>query len=183
MAKARRKLEISEDGLINDIEAEILRMCKHGFDDHDILKYLDKPREFDDVNPNEVTLANLPALYSWCSGFSVDRNAMGGLGGSSRSGKRHKVSRKFEFYCQIQYIMSEVETREASKKLKRLAWWLFDLVDGNLDLDGFVVGSPEMQEVELFPKWRIVGDELRTVSNFNIKIVYPFVDRSTISRR
>jgi len=180
MAKSRRALQVSEDGLINDIEREIIRMCEIGFEEDPYLKFMDQPNVFDDVNPNEIVLADLPALYAWNSGFGVSRDSIGGMGGGR---KAHKVSRKFEFYCQIQYIIPEVETKAASKKLRKIAWWLFELVDGNLDLDGFVIGSPSLEECDLFPKWRLVGDEVRSVSNVNIKIVYPFVDMSTISRK
>jgi hypothetical protein len=189
MAKSRRELKVSEDGLINDIEGEIIRMCQVGFDDDPTLRYMRQPKVFDAVNPNEVVLTEVPALHAWCSGFGVERDSMGGLGNSGQGRRRGrdrkgpKVSRKFEFYCQIQYIIPEVETREASKELRKVAWWLFELIDGNLDLDGFVVGSPSLEEVELFPKWRLVGDEVKTVSNVNIKIVYPFVDMSAISRK
>lgn len=182
MAKVREGFEgPSQDGLIKDVERRILTMCEDGFQTDDVLKHLDsKPTVFEDINPNEVELSDLPALYCWCSGFGVDLPQAGGLG---RKNNNRKVTRNFEFYCNVQYMCRMHETKEHSDTMKTMGWHLFNLISSNMDLDGLVIGDPQLLEVDLFPRWRLVGDKLQNVSNVNIKIVYPYQDRSSISKR
>lgn len=167
------KMDVSKDGLINDLENQLLRMCEEGFRNHQHLQHM-KLNEAQDVNPDDVGLVDLPAIYAWCTGFGVKRNTI--------VGKGHELARKFEFYCEIQYIMPRLEGRKASKELRKIAWWLFELVDGNLDLNGWVQGDTEMLDVGLYPQAKIIDGKVQPVSQVNIKVIYPFVDRSKTSR-
>lgn len=168
-------IEVSEEGMINDLEARLLTVCLDGFDNHEFLR-LNRPSEYYDCNANEMAISDLPALFTWCNGLGVNRDEVGGALGN-------KKSRKLEFYCNVQYIVPEVETREASKKLRKIAWWLLDVVDGSLDLDGLVLGDPRLEDLDLFPRWRLVGEEPRACSVVNIRIIYPHVDKSAVTRR
>lgn len=165
-------VKTSPDGLINDVETQMLRMVEEAFRRDENLKYIERPRIIEDVNPGEVEITDIPALYVWCTGFGRDINTMGA--------RPQEISRKFEFYCNVQYIIPKLEERRASKELRKVAWWLFNVVDGNLDLDGWVQGNTQMQDVDLFPRLMLVGGKVMPVSSVNIKIIYPFVDRQTI---
>jgi len=171
-----RKFKVGRDGLIKDIERGLLDICKTGFRHDERLKFLNKPSQFEDANPDELEVKDLPSLFVWCNGFTPSTDTLGGMSGEP-------IDRKMLFYCNVQYIIPAIETKDASDRLRAVAWWLFQVVHRNLDLGGIVLGQPTLEEVDLFPKPRIVNGKLMSVSNVNIKIVYPYNDRSRVSSR
>lgn len=166
-------------GFYNDIEANLLKICKIAFEQNEDLRYdlSWHPKQWLDCNPNKVsTVSDLPALYVWADGFQPSTDSIG-----KSLGK--KMTQKLKFYCNVQYIIPLIEDYEGDKKMKELAWFLFEAVSENQNLYDIANGDAEIYEVTTYPALKVVGDKLTPVSSVNIKIVFNVTRKTVMAKR
>jgi hypothetical protein len=176
MGRRSTAYEPSPAGLVLDVEEEMLRMCQEGFHDQDELKFLEGPKNFKTINPQEDENLDIPSLYVWNNGFSVE-----GIGLGAGTGK--KTGREIELFCNIQYITPSVTDVDSSKELKKIGWHLFNWVDANQELGDIVNTWTSDVEVDFFPQITLVGDSVTKISNVNLKISYTYRDNKSRTQR
>ena len=162
-------------GLMNDIEANLLKVVKIAFESNENLRYdlSYHPKVWMDINPDKISqIEDLPALYVWSDGFKTEVSTLGGMSGN-------KMTQKIFFLCNVHYMIPLVEDYEGDKKLKEIAWFLFESVSENQNLYDLINGQPEIAEVRTYPDLKIIGEKIIKVSNVNLKVVFPY-NRKTV---
>lgn len=166
-------------GIMNDMEANLLKVVKTAFESNDNLRYdlSYHPKVWLDINPDKVSqIEDLPALYVWSDGFRPTVDTIGGMGGN-------KMTQKINFFCNVHYMLPLVEDYEGDKKLKEIAWFLFETITENQNLYDMVNGQANIVEVLTYPDLRIIGEKIIKVSNVNIKVVFPYIRKTVMAIR
>jgi hypothetical protein len=168
----------TDTGLINDVEANLLKICKRAFEENESLRFLQSyyPKEWKDQDGNRVgTIEDLPALYVWCEGITPTTDSIGHLSG-------RELNQKLAFLCNVKYMLPLIEDREGDKALKEIAWYLFNEITENQNLNGLISGPTVIVDVDLKPEILRVGDKIRQLSTVSFKIVYLYQRRTKMAR-
>jgi hypothetical protein len=153
-------------GLINDIEANLIKVMQLAFERDETLRYLNqyRPNHWITANPEKIPdLESLPALYAWCDGILPLSDTVG-------AGRGSEMSQKLNFLCNIEYLLPLIEDEEAEKVLKEVSWILFSHMTENLNLYGLCPKHSEIIEMTIYPDIKIVKDKPRKVSALNLKL-------------
>jgi len=155
-------------GLINDVEANIIKVIQLAFERDEALRYQNqyRPNHWITANPQKIPdLESLPAVYVWCDGIVPSTDSMGGMRG-------HEIAQKLNFLCNVEYLLPLIEDQEAEKVLKEISWSLFSHMTENLNLYGLCDKYSEILEMTIYPDIKIVKDKPRKVSAVNIKLKF-----------
>lgn len=178
MAKPKSNLEFGQEGLINAVEDEMKNLIEYGFNNNTSLGVMSKPSTIRKANPDETAeFADLPAMFIWVNNIIFDANLTGGQ--QTNDKKRNRMT--FILEGSYRYIFPNIENQEDSERQKEYAWWLLDHISKNLDLNGSVSGNPSISSLDLFPKWALVGQEVKAVSNVDISVEYPITRKQKMS--
>jgi hypothetical protein len=166
-------------GVVNDLEANLLRVCKRAFEENEYLRFLGKhhPKEYHDQDPNIIKrIEELPVLCAWCDGFTPSTDSIGQQVG-------REMNQKIYFVCNVSYILPLIQDREDDKVLKQIAWELHNEITENKNLNGLIAGPAIIAEASLGPDILRVGDKARQVSTASFKILYLYQQRIKMARR
>jgi hypothetical protein len=153
-------------GIINDIEANLLKLVQISFERNETLRFYSsyRPLAWIAANPSRIeNFESLPAVYAWCDGLNTVSESAGGALGKP-------LNQKVNFFCEVEYILPPVGDIEAETTLKEVAWELFTELTQNLNLFGMFSGPSEILEMNTYPDMKMFDDKLRPVSTVNFKM-------------
>lgn len=166
-------------GLINDIEANLLKVCKRAFEENESLRFMSNytPKEWQAQDGSRIArIEDLPALYTWCEGLASDTSSIGQSSGRA-------LSHQTYFICNVRYMLPLVETPEADTTLKEIAWHLYMEIVQNKNLNGLIAGPANILDVDLKPDILRVGDKARQLSTVSIKVLYLYQQKTSMARK
>lgn len=172
MASPIKTFDISNDGLINDVEEEMKKLINQGFSrsgsgSKHLANYANKPKYIETIDPDQTELEDLPGLFCWVDDLDIERNSVG-------QGSGNKVRTTYKFSGNYQYMIPQNQADVDDEEMKKVGWWLLDWIDQNVDLGGVTSGVPELDGLSLYPKFALVGNEVVAVSAISISAAYPF---------
>lgn len=162
-------------GLINDVQANLLAICLEAFN-KEPLEYVEQPVDTRACNPDDVNVKDLPALYAWVDGFQPSSDSIG-------QNTTRKLTQKLKFHANVQYMRPHIDSEQDAEQLNEVAWFLFEHIRKNLNLNDLVKTETIIPEVTLMPMLRRVQGKLQPVSNVNIKLVFTLMEKKRMSTR
>lgn len=166
-------------GMVNDIEANLLKVCIKSFEENEGLKSKLNcfPRVAKTGNPNRLfSSTDFPALFVWCDGWKPYTPNIGSMGSK-------EMTQHMGFYCNIEYVVPLITDEESDSMMKEIGWLLFEDITKNQNLYDLINGNTELVEVITGADLKFIGEVITQVSNVNIKIIFPYTRRTKMTTR
>lgn len=151
----------SPDGLIKDLENNIISICKKAFDE---IEYLRKftPKDYVSQDPKRSGVKELPSLFVYVETLFPAVRTIGQATGANQSVQE-------TFIVSVQYVYSPLDSNESDDTLKTCEWYLYRYLMANLNLNDLCRGTHSIMDIDSTPEY-LDYKKYQALDNFVIRL-------------
>jgi hypothetical protein len=164
----------SPDGLIKDLENNIISICKRGFQEIDELRRFE-PQDWITQDPKRAGVKSLPSLFVYVESLFP---AVRTIGQATTANQNVQEI----FIVSVQYVYSPLDSDESDDSLKTCQWYLYRHLLSNLNFNDVCRGTHSIMDIDSTPEY-LDYKKYQALDNFVIRLqVGNLVNMSTARR-
>lgn len=166
----------SPNGLIKDIEDNILTICKNGFIEHEHLRAFE-PNDYVSKDPKRAGVKELPSLFVYVENVFPNVRTIGQGTGASMSVEEAYI------VC-VQYVSRIIGEQESyDDSMKICQHYLYRHLLGNLNINDLVRGTSSIMDIDSTPEYLDYNRKYQALDNFIIRVKVGNLIQMPTSRR